>query len=45
MAGVEKRSFDSPDESRTPEKTRADIVHMGDKTAARFTLEPGWSSG
>jgi hypothetical protein len=43
VAGVEKRSFDSPDESRTPDKTRADIVHMGATTAARFTLEPGWS--
>jgi hypothetical protein len=43
VAGVEKRSFDSPDESRTPDKTRADIVHMGGTTAARFTLEPGWS--
>ena len=43
MAGVEKRSFDSPDESRTPDKTRADVVHMGDTIAARLTLEPGWS--
>ncbi len=43
MAGVEKRSFDSPDESRTPDKTRADVVHMGGTTAARLTLEPGWS--
>lgn len=43
MAGVEKRSFDSPDESRTPDKTRADVVHMGATTAARLTLEPGWS--
>jgi mannose-6-phosphate isomerase-like protein (cupin superfamily) len=43
MAGVEKRSFDSPDESRTPDKTRADVVHMADTTAARLTMEPGWS--
>jgi hypothetical protein len=43
MAGVEKRSFDSPDESRTPDKTRADVVKMGSTTAARLTLEPGWS--
>ena len=42
MAGVEKRDFDSPDESRTPDKTRIDVVHLGDTTAARFTLEPGW---
>lgn len=43
MAGVEKRSFDSPDEVRTPEKTRADVVHVGTTTAGRLTLEPGWS--
>jgi hypothetical protein len=43
MAGVEKRDFDSPDETRTPEKTRSDIVHLGGTTAARLTLEPGWS--
>jgi hypothetical protein len=43
VAGVEKRSFDSPDESRTPDKTRTDVVHLGGTTAARLTLEPGWS--
>ena len=34
MAGVGKRGFDSPDESRTPSKTRSDIVHLGGTTAA-----------
>jgi hypothetical protein len=43
MAGVEKRDFDSPDESRTPSKTRADVVHLGGTTAARLTLQPGWT--
>jgi hypothetical protein len=43
MAGVEKRHFDSPDETRRPDKTRSDIVHLGGTTAARLTLEPGWS--
>jgi mannose-6-phosphate isomerase-like protein (cupin superfamily) len=43
MPGVEKRHFDSPDETRTPDKTRSDIVHLGGTTAARLTLEPGWS--
>jgi hypothetical protein len=42
MAGVEKLNFDAPDESRTPDKTRSDIVHVGGTTAARLTLEPGW---
>lgn len=43
MAGVAKLDFDSPDETRTPSKTRSDIVHVGETTAARLTLEPGWS--
>lgn len=43
MAGVEKRDFDAPDETRTPDKTRSDIVHLGGTTAARLTLDPGWS--
>ena len=42
MAGVELLDFDSPDETRTPEKTRVDVVRMGDTTAARFAFEPGW---
>jgi quercetin dioxygenase-like cupin family protein len=42
MAGVEARRFDEPDETRTPEKTRVDVVRMGGATAARFTFEPGW---
>ena len=45
MAGVESRSFDSPDETRTPDKTKVDVVKMGGSTAARLTLEPGWSWG
>src|SRR5579884_1600684 len=42
MAGVEKRDFGSPDETRTPDKTQVDVVRMGDTTAARFAMEPGW---
>jgi mannose-6-phosphate isomerase-like protein (cupin superfamily) len=42
VAGVEKRDFDSPDESRTPDKTRVDTVHLGGTTAARLTMESGW---
>jgi mannose-6-phosphate isomerase-like protein (cupin superfamily) len=43
VPGVETRSFDSPDETRTPDKTKIDMVQMGTANAARFTLEPGWS--
>jgi hypothetical protein len=39
MAGVEKRGFDSPDETRTPDKTRVEVVRLGGTTAARFRME------
>jgi hypothetical protein len=42
MAGVEARDFDSPDETRTPDKTRVDVVRLAGVSAARFTFEPGW---
>jgi hypothetical protein len=42
MAGVEARDFDSPDETRTPEKTRVEVVRLAGATAARFTFGPGW---
>jgi hypothetical protein len=42
MAGIEKKSFDSPDESRTPDKTKIDVVKVGDSSAARVTFQPGW---
>ena len=42
MAGVQARGFDAPDETRTPDKTKVDVVRMGDTSAARFTFEPGW---
>jgi hypothetical protein len=42
MPGVEARPFDSPDETRTPDKTQMNIVRMAGTTAARLTFEPGW---
>ncbi len=42
MAGVEVRSFDAPDETRTPEKTKVEIVRMGGTSASRMSLQPGW---
>ena len=42
MAGVESRDFDSPDETRTPDKTQVDVVRMGATTVGRFAFEPGW---
>jgi hypothetical protein len=43
MPGVQALNFDSPEETRTPEKTRVDVVRVGATTAARMVLEPGWS--
>ena len=42
MAGVEARSFDAPDETRTPDKTTVEIVRMGGTSASRMSLQPGW---
>ena len=45
MSSVQSRRFDSPDETRTPPKTRVDVVQLGDTEVGRFTFEPGveWS--
>jgi hypothetical protein len=42
MAGIETGSFDQPDETRTPDKTRIDVVRLGDAEVGRFTFRPGW---
>ena len=42
MPGVQSRDFESPDETRTPDKTKVDIVRMGETTVGRLTFEPGW---
>jgi len=42
VAGIEVGSFDSPSESRTPDKTQVDVVKLGGTTAARITFQPGW---
>jgi hypothetical protein len=42
MAGVESKSFSQPDETRTPAKTKVDVVRVGGTEIGRFTFEPGW---
>lgn len=42
MAGIHSRSFEDPDESRTPDKTRVDVVHLAGTDVGRLTLQPGW---
>jgi hypothetical protein len=39
---MDAKSFDKPDESRAPDKTNVDVVHLGNVHAARLTLQPGW---
>ncbi len=42
MGGIETGSFDSPDETRTPDKAKIEIVKIGSSTVGRATLQPGW---
>ncbi|MDD7967234.1 cupin domain-containing protein [Actinomycetospora lemnae] len=42
MAAIEHRNMGAPDETRTPDKTRLEVVQLGDATVARISLEPGW---
>jgi len=39
---MEVKSFDKPDEVRTPPKTKIEVVKVGDSTMMRATFEPGW---
>jgi quercetin dioxygenase-like cupin family protein len=36
------KRFEQPDEVRTFEKGRFELVHIGDLTIGRATYEPGW---
>lgn len=42
MANLSKKSFVAPDELKTPPKTNAAVVKLGNVTASKLTLEPGW---
>jgi uncharacterized cupin superfamily protein len=43
MKGIEVKSFDKPDETRTFEgKGMADVVMLANRPVARGTFEPGW---
>ena len=42
MAGMSKKSFETPDELRTPEKTQVAVVDLGSAKAMRLTAQPGW---
>lgn len=42
MAAYERKGLSSPDETRTFEKGKAELINIGNGTVARLTLEPGW---
>jgi len=42
MVQIEKKSFDRPDEVRNMEKSRIDLVTVGNITFGRATFQPGW---
>ena len=39
---VSTKSFDEPDEQRTPPLTTVDVVRLSGATVARTTFQPGW---
>ena len=39
---LEVKSHGSPDEVRSPEKTRVEVVRLEGFTIGRFNFEPGW---
>jgi hypothetical protein len=42
MARAEHNAFASPDETRTFEKGRLELIKIGGGMVGRLTLEPGW---
>jgi quercetin dioxygenase-like cupin family protein len=42
VAKFEAKSHNSPDEVRSPTKTRVEVVRFEDFTLGRFNFEPGW---
>jgi hypothetical protein len=42
MAGLIAKSFESPDEVRSPDKTTLEVVDLAGIKAARLRVEPGW---
>jgi quercetin dioxygenase-like cupin family protein len=42
VSKLEIKSHDQPDELRTPNKTRVEVVRLKDYTMGRFIFQPGW---
>ena len=43
MAKMQKKSINSPDETRTFDKGKFDSTKIGDTSIGKMYLEPGWS--
>ena len=43
MSVIRKKSFSTPDETRTPDKTNVAVVDLGSVKVAQLTVQPGWS--
>ena len=39
---MQKKSFNSPDQTMTPPKTKIEVVDVDNGTIMRSTFEPGW---
>ena len=42
VRSLEAKSHESPDEVRTPNKTRVEVVRLEGFTIGRLNMEPGW---
>jgi hypothetical protein len=42
VGGLSSKSFDAADETRTPDKTKVEVVRLSGATVARLTFQPGW---
>ena len=42
VSRLEVKSHDSPDEVRSPDKTRVEVVQFEGYTIGRFKFQPGW---
>jgi hypothetical protein len=43
MATMERKSFAKPEETRSIDKGKSEVVKLGDVTAMRVRFEPGWT--
>jgi hypothetical protein len=42
MAKIEGKSFNKPDEVRTFDKGKLELINIGGRTVGRATFQPGW---